>query len=88
MSFRKTGFCFLLLVLVPLTGCQTAPAFNIYGSYFPSWMLCVLVAILLAVVVRLVVKRLGVEEQMEPGIVTYPSLAAFFSFTLWLVFFN
>ena len=46
------------------------------------------VDVLLAVLVRLVAKQLGMEDHMEPGLVTYPSLTAFFSFTLWLVFFN
>ena len=90
MSSRKTGFCCLLLGAEPLQGgpFALAPAFNVFGSYFPAWMLCILVAILLAVLVRFLVKRLGFEEQLEPGMVTYPSLAAFFSFTLWLVFFK
>ena len=65
-----------------------APSFNILGSYFPAWMLCVIVSILLVVVLRLIVRKARLEHHLEPGGVTYPCLAAFFSFTLWLLLFS
>src|SRR5260370_6578825 len=33
-------------------GCSRAPTFNILGSFFPAWILCGIIGILLAVVVR------------------------------------
>ena len=79
-----------LLWLLPLAASAYAhaPSFNILGSYFPAWMLCVLVAILLVALLHVAVRRAGVEDYFEPGIVTYPCLAAFFSFSLWLIFFS
>jgi hypothetical protein len=74
--------------LLLAAGCSRAPTFNILGSFFPSWMLCGLVGILLAVVVRLFFVRIKLEEQLTPLIVVYPCLAAFFTFTLWLLFFS
>jgi hypothetical protein len=32
--------------------------------------------------------RIKLEEQLTPLIVVYPSLAAFFTFTIWLLFFS
>ncbi|MGC2656344.1 MAG: YtcA family lipoprotein [Bryobacteraceae bacterium] len=77
----------VLFFLAPLPACARSPMFNLFGSYFPGWMLCVLAAILLTVLVRLVVRRLKLDDHVEPAAVTYLALTLFFSFTLWLVLF-
>ena len=70
-------------------GCSRAPTFNILGSFFPAWILCGIIGILLAVVVRLFFVRINLEDQLlAPLILVYPCLTAFFTFTLWLVFFS
>jgi hypothetical protein len=69
-------------------GCSRAPSFNILGSFFPAWILCGVIGILLAVAVRLFFVRIKLEEQLKPLIVVYPCLAAFFTFTIWLLFFS
>ena len=71
-----------------LCGCSRAPSFNILGSFFPAWILCGVIGILLAVAVRLFFVRIKLEPQLSPLILVYPCLAAFFTFTLWLVFFS
>ena len=69
-------------------GCSRAPSFNLLGSFFPAWILCGVIGILLAVAVRLFFVRIKLEQQLKPLIVVYPCLAAFFTFTLWLLFFS
>ena len=70
-------------------GCSRAPTFNILGSYFPAWIVCGVVGILLAVAVRLFFVRINLEnELLAPLILVYPCLTAFFTFTLWLLFFS
>jgi hypothetical protein len=70
-------------------GCSRAPTFNILGSFFPAWILCGVIGILLTVVVRLFFVRIKLEDQLlAPLILVYPCLTAFFTFTLWLVFFG
>jgi hypothetical protein len=71
-----------------IAGCSRAPSFNILGSFFPAWILCGVIGILLAAVTRLFFVRIKLEAQLSPLIVVYPCLAAFFTFTLWLVFFS
>lgn len=71
-----------------LAGCSRAPSFNILGSFFPSWILCGVIGILLTVGSRLLFVRIKLEEQLSPLILVYPCLAAFFTFTLWLLFFS
>jgi YtcA family len=70
-------------------GCSRAPSFNILGSFFPAWIVCGLVGILLAVAVRLFFVHIKLEDKLLlPLIVIYPCLTAFFTFTLWLLFFS
>ena len=70
------------------TGCSRAPSFNILGSFFPAWLLCGLLGIVLTVIVRLIFVRIGFEKELSPLILVYPCLAAFFTFSIWLVFFS
>jgi YtcA family len=82
-----TGVSFAGALLI--AGCSRAPSFNILGSYFPAWILCGVIGILLAVAVRLFFVRINLEnELLAPLILVYPCLTAFFTFTLWLVFFS
>jgi YtcA family len=78
------SFAATLLIL----GCSRAPTFNLLGSFFPAWILCGVLGILLAVAVRLFFVRIKLEQQLKPLILVYPCLAAFFTFTLWLLFFS
>jgi hypothetical protein len=72
-----------------LAGCGRAPSFNILGSFFPAWLVCGVIGILLAVAVRLFFVRIKLEDQLvAPLILVYPCLTAFFTFTLWLLFFS
>jgi YtcA family len=75
----------LPLAALSLTGCGRAPSFDILGSSFPAWLLCFVVAILLTVLSRELLRRY--VEIVWP-IVTYPSLTAFFAFALWLTLFR
>ena len=71
-----------------IAGCSRAPSFNLLGSFFPAWILCGVIGILLAVAVRLYFVRIKLEPQLKPLIVVYPCLALFFTFTVWLLFFS
>jgi len=63
-----------------------APSFDIVGSFFPAWLLCVAAGILLTVVLRLLLLRLRIVVAF-PGL-TYPCLTALCTFALWLTFFR
>ena len=76
----------LVLVLLLLTSCVRAPSFDIVGSFFPAWLVCLVVAILLTVSTRWLLLRLHIPIAWP--VLTYPSLTAFFTFALWLVFFG
>ena len=68
-----------------LSGCSSAPSRSILGSYFPSWMICVLVAMCLTIVVRAVLAKVGLEDELPAPIVVYLSVTLAFTFALWLL---
>lgn len=78
----------LVLGLALLGGCQRAPSFDVLGSFFPVWMFCILAGVLLTSLVRLVLTRARIAQELGPTVVVYPSFAALFSFSIWLLFFR
>ena len=81
--FAKYG---LLLAVSLLSSCVRAPSFDIVGSFFPAWLVCLAVAILLTVFTRWLLLRFHIPIALP--VLTYPSLTALFTFALWLVFFG
>ena len=75
----------LLLVAPLLSSCSRAPSVEVLGSFFPAWLVCFIVAIVLTAVVRLALLRLRVKAALP--MLVYPSFAAIFTFLLWLIFF-
>jgi hypothetical protein len=76
--------------LAPLliSGCQRAPAFNIAGSFFPGWIVCVLFGIIFAVCIHWLFGRIGLEREVKPPILIYPCVAFSVALTMWLIFFR
>ena len=76
------------VALVPwlFAGCTRAPTFDIVGSFFPAWLVCLIIGILLTALARWLLLR-GQLVVVWP-ILVYPSLAALFTFLLWLIFFS
>ena len=75
----------LLLVAPLLSSCSRAPSVEVLGSFFPSWLACFIVAIVLTALARLGLLRLQVKAALP--LLVYPSLTALFTFLLWLIFF-
>jgi YtcA family len=75
----------LLLVAPILSSCSRAPSVEVLGSFFPSWLVCFIVAVVLTALARLGLLRLQVKAALP--LLVYPSLTALFTFLLWLIFF-
>ena len=61
---------------------------TIAGANFPSWLLCLIVGAIIALLARplLVITRL--ESHLGPLTIFYPSLIAMFAMIVWVLFFN
>jgi len=64
------------------------PQINILGSFFPSWMLCAVIGIGVAVIARFLFLRLGVDPYVGPRALVYPSLAILVTLVLWVTLFR
>jgi hypothetical protein len=69
-----------------VSGCSRAPSFEIVGSLFPAWLLCLVIGILLATIGRWLLLRQQIVIVWP--VLVYPSLAALFTFLLWLMLFS
>ena len=76
----------LFLFILSLGGCSRAPAVDILGSFFPAWLLCFTVAVILAALVQLLLSRLRLSVAYP--ILFFPSLATILTLVLWLIFFR
>jgi hypothetical protein len=78
-----------LLTWIGLTGlvagCDGAPSRNILGSYFPSWMVCALVGLVLMLVARAVLKLTGLLEELPAPLAVLLAFGCAVNFAMWLV---
>lgn len=77
-----------LALSAALSGCDRAPSYSILGSFFPVWIFCFFAGVLLTFLLHLLLRRLGLDGQLTPPVLVYPSLAAFFTMALWLIFYS
>ena len=77
-----------VLLATALTGCSRAPTFNILGSFFPSWLICLVAGILLAAMTNRIFARFALDKEILWPVVVYPCLALFFACALWLILFS
>ena len=69
-----------------VAGCD--PLLDIDGSFFPAWMLCIIVGVTLTVIARQLLARAGLEPHLGPLIVIYPSLGLLVTLVTWLVLYR
>jgi hypothetical protein len=84
-AFRKSMHAVLVPSLLMLTGCGRAPAFDILGSFFPAWLICLVAAIVMTVASRAVLAR---YVEIAWPVLVYPSLTAIYTLALWLALFR
>jgi hypothetical protein len=70
------------------TGCGRAPAINILGSFFPAWMICLTIGVVLAFVVRFILLRYRLETEVGPLALFYACVVVLSTCLLWLILFR
>ena len=71
-----------------LTGCARSPSFNVLGSYFPGWIVCMAASILVTALVRFVLNRLQWEQKVPALPFFYFSIALLIACLIWLIAFE
>ena len=77
-----------LYLLLALSACNRAPSQNILGSYFPAWMLCAAIGIVLTVIAYNIFVRTGIDEFIPLKLLVYICLAISLTFFIWLIWFG
>lgn len=85
---RHSWRCLGIVAALATSGCERVPAFNLLGSYFPSWIVCSAAGVATTLLAHVMFVRLRFVSQMWPLAIIYPALACFVTCSLWLIFFN
>ena len=84
---KKSPICIAAVCLL-CAGCAQAPSIGVMGSFFPAWLFCLTIGVILAFVVRSILMHYRLESEVGPLALFYPSVVLFFSTLLWLIFFR
>jgi YtcA family len=86
-SQRRLAGSFLAAPVV-LVGCSHAPEYSIFGSFFPAWIFCSAAGLVLMAAARALISRAPIAEHLASPVLSYLSMAIFFSCVLWLLFYS
>jgi len=64
-----------------------APSLDVYGSYFPAWLICLIVGVLLTVIVSQFGRIFDLSLLRKFGPLIPVSLVLIFSIATWFLFF-
>ncbi|WP_188796014.1 YtcA family lipoprotein [Dyella nitratireducens] len=68
-----------------MAACSASPSRNILGSYFPTWMVCALLGIVLVAIIRGVLLKTGVDAAMPVPVIVYLCMWTAVTLAIWLV---
>lgn len=80
----------IIIGAAALGGCVPAgaPAIPFFGAYFPAWLLCAFIGIVGAVLVRVVLIRLGIDDVIPARLPVYLCVAAGIGFLVSILSFG
>ena len=84
----REKYLWVLAIMPGLSGCERVPSVNLLGAFFPSWMLCIVVGIAVALLGRYVLVATGLDPWIGPRALVYPALALAATLATWLIFFR
>jgi YtcA family len=87
-SLRRLMILPSVLCSTALAGCRRAPTFNILGSFFPSWLICLCAGILFAAAANRLFVHFALDKEILWPVITYPCLVVLFACTLWLILYS
>jgi YtcA family len=85
---RRRCECLASSSLFLVAGCGFAPSVNVLGSFFPAWLICIVIGMVITIVTRRVFVAMGIESNLGPAVLVYPCLAGLWIFATWLLLFG
>jgi YtcA family len=75
-------------IALPVAGCNSSPTQDLFGSYFPAWMLCAAIGIVAAIIIRQILAVSSINEYVIAPLLTYTGLAVSATLLAWLLWFG
>jgi YtcA family len=75
-------------IALAVSGCNYAPTMDLFGSYFPAWMLCAALGIVTAIIIRQILALMGINDYVVAPLLTYAALAVSATLLAWLLWFG
>jgi YtcA family len=85
---RSADALWRVAIAVALCGCSYSPTQDLFGSYFPAWMLCAAVGVVASIILRQVLVVSGINDYVVAPLLTYAGLAVSATLLAWLVWFG
>ncbi len=77
----------LLPLALYLSGCSRNPNVEIVGSYFPGWMICLVLGVVLTAIAHALLRRRHAHHAIGHPALIYPAMLVLFTCILWLCLF-
>jgi hypothetical protein len=77
-------------ILFLLAGCSqypAAPMMSVFGSFVPSWIVCAIVGVLSAVLLRQIFVWVGIDEVLPLRLLVYLSASVLVGIVFWFLLF-
>jgi hypothetical protein len=82
----------MAVLLALVEGCRSiqdrSPTFDVVGSYFPAWMACIIIGILLTLITRQLLIGFKLNTHLYPAPVVYVCMMSLFTMAVWLALFK
>ena len=71
-------------------GCHSthSPTVDVLGSYFPAWIICIVMGLLLTIIARQLLIGFKLDQHLHPAPLVYLCLTICFTLAVWLLFFK
>jgi hypothetical protein len=83
-------FALLALECLSLTGCSVggAPSFDLFGAFFPAWLLCGIIGIVGAIAARAIFVGTGLSNIVPFQLFVCTALGVIVALMAWLLWFG
>jgi len=91
MNALRVQWVFVLSAFLS-AGCRLAgersPTIDVLGSYFPAWMISILLGLAITVVVRQLLIGFKIAGHLRPAPLVYLFMAVLWTLVVWLIYFK
>lgn len=86
MKALRLSLTFLPALL--LVGCAHSPTFDVLGSYFPGWMVCIVLGLALTVITRQLLIGFKLNVHLRLAGLVYVCMTVMWTLVVWLFCFK